>query len=301
MDSKAVRRIKAVRDQVLAMPGMTRAVQLLTVRQIIPRPVWLRLQPIGVVTVRPASGAPFLYRATAADAMAKSVVWEHMRRWDISTQPVLVDLARTARVFVDGGTYTGVYTLLATAVNPDLRVVAFEANPPTARLLRGNLALNGLEGRVRVVEEAISDQVGMVDFFIPDDDPTAAALTSAGTRIRVPSTPADVHLAGLEVDLVKIDLEGHEPAALRGMAETLKRCRPALILECLTAAALPPVRAVLDPLGYHDCLWLGPSGPVRADATVDCPRPFYPNFLFRARDAAAPTAAPTTAQLGPAM
>lgn len=271
--------LKAFRNRVMAVPGVTPATQAMTSRGLLPGRIWRRLQPLGVSTVRPVSGGQFRYLATAGDAMARAVVWTHMRQWEETTQPVLADLAREARVFVDGGAYTGVYTLLATAVNPRLHVVAFEANPATAGLLRANVAINGLTDRVQVVEQALSDRLGTTDFFI-GADPTAAGLYGDGARITVARTPADAHLARLEVDLVKMDVEGHEPTALRGMTETLRRCQPALVIECLSARALAEVRAVTDPLGYTRCEYLGPDGPVPV-TTVREPEPRYANFLLR--------------------
>jgi FkbM family methyltransferase len=280
MEHTIVRRIKAVRDRVMALPGTTRAFRALTSRGLIPKVVWLRLQPIGVVTVRPRVGGEFRYRATATDELAKNVVWADLVHYEPTTLPVFADLARRARVLVDGGAYSGVFTLLGAALNPGLRVVAFEPNPHAVAMLRAHLALNQLEDRVQVVEEALSDQAGPADLFVGDME-VAAGLTGEGARVPINMTPADVHLAGLDVDLVKLDVEGAEAAALVGMAETLKRCQPALIVECLTAEALAAVRHVTDPLGYCDCQWLGPVGPVPIQLASDYPRPFYPNFLLR--------------------
>jgi hypothetical protein len=73
-----------------------------------------------------------------------------------------------------------------------------------------------------------------------------------------------------------------EAAALRGMAETLKRCRPVLIVERLSREALMAVREATEPLGYRECRWLGPDGPVAVSETLVCPQPDYGNVLLRA-------------------
>ena len=39
------------------------------------------------------------------------------------------------------------------------------------------------------------------------------------------------HLALVDVDFIKIDVEGYEPFALRGAKNTLVRCRPVVLFE----------------------------------------------------------------------
>lgn len=56
------------------------------------------------------------------------------------------------------------------------------------------------------------------------------------------------------VGFIKIDVEGHEPAVLRGARNLLKRARPVLMLELEfrhNPAAFDEVWKVLDPLGYR--------------------------------------------------
>lgn len=52
---------------------------------------------------------------------------------------------------------------------------------------------------------------------------------------------------GVDVGLVKVDVEGHELYVLRGARETLTRCRPALAIE----GDLETLAAELEPLGYE--------------------------------------------------
>src|SRR5687768_14085806 len=80
----------------------------------------------------------------------------------------LVALAENAGcgTFIDVGANIGAYTLFATLVPTIQRIVAFEAIPETARELRANLALNGLQPRVEVDERAVSSAPGTVSFGV---------------------------------------------------------------------------------------------------------------------------------------
>jgi hypothetical protein len=49
--------------------------------------------------------------------------------------------------------------------------------------------------------------------------------------VTVPTVRLDDVLT-TQVDVIKLDIEGHEPAALAGMARLLKRSKPIVISEC---------------------------------------------------------------------
>jgi FkbM family methyltransferase len=252
---------------------------------MLPALVWRRLQPFGTQLVRSPAGAEFRYVVSSRDVFARCVVWTDLATWEETTQPVLAALARRCRVFVDAGAYTGVYSLLACAVNPTLRVVAFEPNPTVTAMLADNLRANGLLDRVRIVPAALGERPGELAFAVGSDT-TAGGLRPAGAGERafpVRVVRGDDELAEDRVDLVKLDVEGAELAALRGMRGVLERHRPHLVVECLRPRTLQDLFEFLGPLGYDHCRYLGPAGPVVATATTR-PVPRYPNFLFSIAD-----------------
>jgi FkbM family methyltransferase len=64
----------------------------------------------------------------------------------------------------------------------------------------------------------------------------------------------DFELSG--VALIKIDVEGHEEAVLRGAAATIRRNRPAVICEIEerhNSGGLARIRALFKDLGYREC------------------------------------------------
>jgi hypothetical protein len=103
---------------------------------------------------------------------------------------------------IDGGAYLGFYTVLAARrVGPAGTVFAFEPDPQSFGMLRRNIGENGFEDRVI----ALRDRCANVD-------------DALGAR---------------PVDLVRLELEGGEVAALRGMRRTLASSPdPCLIVEC---------------------------------------------------------------------
>lgn len=153
-----------------------------------------------------------------------------------SAEPFTAHLLREATspgsVFVDVGAYLGYYTLSAAAAGA--RVVSFEPNPRTRAHLVSNIARNALADRITLHPFAVSFENGSAIFFIGDGDQSASGL--ARTRSNV--EPIEVETRRLDdlvelADVVKIDVEGAEVRALRGMGRLLSLDRPmTMIVEC---------------------------------------------------------------------
>ena len=60
--------------------------------------------------------------------------------------------------------------------------------------------------------------------------PTASATYPDHRAIEVPMATLDSSYEG-EVGFIKIDVEGHEQAVLDGAVQTIRRCRPRLLVE----------------------------------------------------------------------
>jgi FkbM family methyltransferase len=150
-------------------------------------------------------------------------------------EPELVHFLRRALpddgVVVDGGAHIGVLTLLAASLCPRGTVYAFEPAPATADYLEGNVRANGLANVV--VERAVLGAVdGEVGFQFEPDYPAGSHVGDApAVRAVRLDTWAGEH--GLDrIDLVKLDLEGAEIAAIEGGARTLTDLRPIVVVEC---------------------------------------------------------------------
>jgi FkbM family methyltransferase len=171
-----------------------------------------------------------------------------------------VSRARNARGIIDVGANAGLYTYHAAAVAPLVPTLALEPIAELAELLRRNLHRNG-RAAARVASVAASDTAGEAEFFVADSD-EVSSLQSAhvqayegnpGSRRLVRTATLDelVGEHGFEhVDLIKIDVEGHELSVLRGATETLRTHRPALFVE-VTSANADEVQALLRDMNYR--------------------------------------------------
>jgi FkbM family methyltransferase len=230
-------------------------------RGIVPeRLVWdMPLDP--VFDVRVEGGQSFRYTGSKADVVARHLFWGELTRWESETWREFVPLARQARGFVDVGAFTGTYTLVACAVNPALRCVAYEPVPRVFDRLEANVALNGWGDRVQTVNAAVSTEVGTARFFLPGREfPDTGHLEISerapregdGGWVDVPTATLRATVpAELSIDLMKIDVEDAEGPVLRGMGDVVSDQRPTIVIELLCGGSHAEAIAVLDDVGYH--------------------------------------------------
>lgn len=110
------------------------------------------------------------------------------------------------------------------------RVIAFEPHPEILPLTRFNCSLYS---EIEVFERATSDAA--TTFTMPSilhsPNPAGAALSDHGT-LPVESVTID-SLNLHDVEFMKIDVEGHEVPTICGAKETIRRCRPTMVVEIM--------------------------------------------------------------------
>jgi FkbM family methyltransferase len=178
--------------------------------------------------------------------------------------PAVLGFLSAGAVVIDIGANLGEWTVpLARAVGPAGRVLAIEPAPRTAAALEATLAANALR-HAEVLRCAVSDHDGTAEFAVPlvtsariDTGTARLGPARAGYEaLHVPIRSLD-SLAperGLDrLDLIKIDVEGHERQVLEGGASTLERRRPVLVIETghEIETDRPAIRGRLQGLGYR--------------------------------------------------
>jgi FkbM family methyltransferase len=150
---------------------------------------------------------------------------------------VLSAFAGSGRDAVEVGANIGTHTVpLARLLGTrGRRLLAVDAQRAVFQMLCANIALNGLLN-VQAENVACSDVAGWVTFDEPDyaslGNFGAVEMKASGGAHRVRAVPLDELVpAGMDVGLVKLDVEGFEQKVLEGARSTVKRCRPVIYLE----------------------------------------------------------------------
>jgi len=202
--------------------------------------------------------APWLDRAIYAclDAVINTYSWfrgyhfpsNYIRRWKLNMlhqlyepETVLVcqKIIKPGMVVIDIGAHIGYFTrIFSRLVGRNGKVYAFEADPENFSLLKKNTKhLRNVE----IYQLAVSDRQGTIDFYHYDEKAGCHStlpnvpLDYKKRKISVAANTLDAVLAEAgspRVDVVKMDIEGGESAALRGMDKLLAAKEPlALLLE----------------------------------------------------------------------
>lgn len=142
-------------------------------------------------------------------------------RLEAGTLAVIVALLRPGDFVLDVGANVGTLCLpAARSVGPRGRVLAVEPTPRTAAVLRRSLTLNAVEGWVEVLQYAAGEGEGQGRLAVSSTLTHNSLLPLADTLdyVEVAIRPLDACVPQNQaVDLVKLDVEGAELQAWRGM------------------------------------------------------------------------------------
>ena len=143
-------------------------------------------------------------------------------------------MAKGAKTILDVGANAGIYSLAALAIQPDASVHAFEPTPEIANRLRATAKLNGLE-HLYVHEAAVSKRTGTATLkrfrgelgtnegmnFVSENGAEAD-----GEKVQTVSLDRFCEERSIDhVDLLKLDIQGHEYAALQGAEQLIRAGR----------------------------------------------------------------------------
>lgn len=152
----------------------------------------------------------------------------------------------------DLGAHVGFYTLLSSrGVGPTGQVIAFEPLPSNVSLLKRNLVLNGCTN-CRIMEVAVSDRSGSAWFDAQPGRSSEGHLAPRG-RVQVSVVVLDelIKEGNLPVpNVIKMDIEGAEYAALSGSTSLLDDYHPLIFLATHGAQVHRRCCDLLASLGY---------------------------------------------------
>lgn len=175
---------------------------------------------------------------------------------------VLSQLINDSGAVVEVGANVGSITvgLARRAAEFGQTVYAYEPQPFIFQNLNANLALNALSN-VQAYPLACGATATTLYFSPPDytqeNNFGAVELRSEprAQDMAVPCITLDQHLAGVQVGLIKVDVEGLELEVFKGSQQLIQRCRPILYFEndrvALSTALIHWVQAQGYRLWWH--------------------------------------------------
>jgi FkbM family methyltransferase len=257
-----------------------------------PESIYRHLHFAGVFTVFIEKGKSFKIKHYGYQ-IENEIFWEGIRNgWEKESINLWIKLCADATVVLDIGANTGVYSLLAKALNPQAKVFAFEPVTRVFKKLEDNIALNHFD--IVPIEKAVSDFNGSAIIYdTPSEHVYSVAvnknLTAAGTQVietTINTTTLNSFLKEnniSHVDLVKIDVETHEPEVLNGFSDFLFQCKPTILIEVLTDDVGDKIDSLFKGSGYL-YFNINESGGIRQVTKIT--KSDYYNYLFCSKSTA---------------
>lgn len=195
-------------------------------------------------------GVSLHFPPNVGDAILWGLCWDGTQGFEPNTWATLRGLVAAAKVFLDIGSNIGMYSVLVRKIVPDIEVIAFEPQPALYDAHRRFCEANGVA--VEFVSLALSDANGTATLYVPTEDESkgTATIASASCQARKPHDEISIRTMSLDAFLagrplrtpfvIKIDVEDHEAAVLRGAANTIARYRPVIICEILPSPLRDP-------------------------------------------------------------
>jgi FkbM family methyltransferase len=150
---------------------------------------------------------------------------------------------------IDIGANIGYFTLLSRSlVGPSGKILAVEPNVENVRLIEASRRTNEFDN-IDVLCAAASESLGVLTLHSEYSNGSvvpAARVDDIWTSQLVPAVILDDIIGSRTVDFVKIDIEGNEPTAMRGLARMIERSHPFVISEFSATGIIGGANAYLE-------------------------------------------------------
>lgn len=147
-------------------------------------------------------------------------------------------ILRPGNVFLDIGANIGYFSLLAGNHEPTAKIIAFEPVGSIFKKLEENISINTVQN-IKAVNSGVGDKNEEREIYISAEDNLGmssfqkpGSYSGKTEMISVITIDEWIKSTALsKIDLIKLDVEGNELAALKGMHKTLQNFKPAVIVE----------------------------------------------------------------------
>ena len=142
------------------------------------------------------------------------------------------------------------------------QVESFEPNPKVFNALK-NIKIKN----VNSYNIALSNKTGSVDLLIPKGSKGFSNQGASLSSIKVQGEHKSISIEAkrldeynfLDVDFIKIDVEGHEHEVIKGARETIKKFKPTMVIEMEEKHNQIPIEeqiSSVEKMGYQCCVFI---------------------------------------------
>ncbi len=226
----------------------------------LPEFIYKHLHFNGIITIEIDAKNQFkMYHLGASEE--NSLFWEGIDNgWEKTSLKLWRKLCLDTTVVLDIGSNTGLYSLVTKTLNPTSKVYAFEPLPKVLEYLNYNIEINNFD--IVVVSKALSNYNGKATVFLIEghDFCTSVTVNKSLLSENTPQKKLEIETITLvdfiqknkieRIDLMKIDVETHEPEVLEGMGGYIDQFKPDFLIEIWDKECAVKLDAFFKDKGY---------------------------------------------------
>lgn len=172
----------------------------------------------------------------------KCIISEQLKQnkiWEPHLHPIFESYINKNSIVIECGCHIGTHTIKLASLCSKL--YGFEPMPDTYDVLMRNLHVNNINNTV-IYKKGASNKEGLTKFlWITPNNPGGSGLDSnpMGKPDWVKTCDKDIKVELITIDsmnlckldFMKIDVEGYETLVIEGAMNTIKQCKPVIVME----------------------------------------------------------------------
>ncbi len=223
-----------------------------------PESIYKHLHFKGIITVSLGQNRSFKMRHYGFQ-IENEIFWKGLEGgWEKQSIGLWIKLCAKADVIFDIGANTGVYALIAECINPNAGVYAMEPVARVYKKLSENNQLNNY--KIKCFELAASNYSGKATIYDTDTPHIYSVTVNKNLLPNRKMSAIEINTITLDsfiekekinsVQLMKIDVETHEPELLEGFLINLKKNKPTMLIEVLSDETGARIQKIVEGMGY---------------------------------------------------
>jgi FkbM family methyltransferase len=186
--------------------------------------------------------------------------------WEKESLKIWAELSKKCGIIIDIGANTGIYSLLAQNNNPKAKIIAIEPVDINFGVLSQNIKQNRFP--INVEKVALSDKEGIAKMYMLKDRLNYMTSVNDDRYALHPEIKGNIEVVEIEVpikpfsyihqkynlddiNLIKIDVEGHELTVIKSMMLYLEKYKPSLLIEIIGDENAKELDNLLKIIGYE--------------------------------------------------
>jgi len=158
------------------------------------------------------------------------------------------------KTIIDAGSHIGCVAIYYAKKYPDAKIYCFEPDEESYNLSGVNAAMNEVDLNIHQI--GISNHSGILRFNKNNANPSYSFIGDKGKGRKIPITVESLDkifkIFNLkQVDILKLDIEGHEPQAFEGMAKTKHKIKHILLENHSAFYSLEKIKKIIKDNGYE--------------------------------------------------